>query len=232
MGAISGKGTGPQSATFTLNGNPLFDYSALGNQIVVTATSNVPPSGTACNGTYSGIFQGNITVSAGQNCVFVNGGATGNVVENGGNLGLIQSQVGGNVQVNSGTFTIGPGSTIGGNLEIQSLPNGSGQNQVCSTTVNGNLTFQSSGTAVLIGSANPASCAGNNVGGNLTVQSNTAATTVAGNTVGGNLTDQNNTAPTQVFTNMVSANLSCTGDTSITGGGNTAKSKQGQCSTF
>jgi hypothetical protein len=220
--------------TFTLNGDPLFDYSVLGNQIVATATgtSNVPPSGTACNGTYSGIFQGNITVSAGQNCIFVNGGVTGNVVENGGNLGLVQSQVGGNVQINGGTFTLGPGSSIGGNLQIQSLPTGPGQNQVCGTTVNGDLQFQNSGTALLIGSTNPASCAGNNVGGNLQVHDNTAATTVAGNTVGGNLQDNKNTALTQVFTNMVGNNLQCAGDTSITGGGNTAKSKQGQCSAF
>lgn len=228
----SGKGTGPQSATFTLNGNPLFDYSALGNQIVATATSNVPPSGTACDGTYSGIFQGNITVSAGQNCIFVNGGVTGNVVENGGNLELIQSSVGGNVQIHGGTFILGPGSSIGGDLQIQNLPTGPGQNQVCGTTVNGNLQFQNSGTALLIGSTNPGSCAGNNVGGDLQVHDNTAATTVAGNTVRGNLQDNNNTAPTQVFTNTVSNNLQCAGDTSITGGGNTARSKQGQCSTF
>jgi sugar lactone lactonase YvrE len=224
------QGTG--QATFTLNGSPAFDYSALGNQIVVNAPSNVPPSGTACNGTYSGIFQGNITVSAGQNCTFVNGGVTGNVTENGGNLTLTQSQVGGNVQIMGGTFTIGPGSTVGGNLQIQNLPTGAGPNQVCGTTVNGNLQFQDSGTALLIGSTNPASCAGNNVGGDLQVQNNTAATTVAGNTVGGNLQDQNNTAPTQVFTNRVGNNLQCGGDTSITGGGNTAASKQGQCSTF
>lgn len=232
--SYSGKGNGQETVTFTLNGDPLFDYSVLGNQIVASATgsSNVPPSGTACNGTYSGIFQGNITVSAGQNCIFVNGGVTGNVVENGGNLGLVQSQVGGNVQINGGTFTLGPGSSIGGNLQIQSLPTGPGQNQVCGTTVNGDLQFQNSGTALLIGSTNPASCAGNNVGGNLQVHDNTAATTVAGNIVGGNLQDNNNTASTQIFTNMVGNNLQCAGDTSITGGGNTAKSKQGQCSTF
>ena len=233
--SLTGAGSGTRSATFTLNGNTTnhSDFSALGNQIVANATSNVPPNGNACNGTYSGIFQGNITISAGQNCIFVNGGVTGNVTENGGNLGLIQSSVGGNVQVNGGgTFTIGPGSSIGNDLQIQNLPTSSGQNQVCGTTVNGNLQFHNNGTAVLIGSSNPASCAGNNVGGNLEVHDNTAATTVEGNTVGGNLDDNNNTAPTQVFNNVVGNNLACGGDPSITGGGNTAKSKQGQCATF
>ena len=233
VSTVSLTGSGAQSATFTLNGNTTnhSDFSALGNQIVATATSNVPPSGNACNGTYSGIFNGNITVSAGQNCIFVNGGVTGNVQQNGGNLQLTQSQVGGNVQVNGGgTFTIGPGSTIGGNLQVQNLPTGPGQNQVCGTTVQGDLQFQNSGTALVIG--NPASCAGNNVGGDLQVQNNTAATTVDGNTVGGNLQDNNNTAQTQVFNNAVGNNLACQQDASITGGGNTARSKQGQCATF
>ncbi len=230
---ITYTGTATQSATFTLNGNSIDDYSLLGNQILVTATASVPPSGTTCNGTYTGTFQGNVTVSAGQNCVFVSGGVSGNLTENGGNVVLTQSHVGNDVQINGGgTFTIGPGTTIGNNLQIQSIPSGSGQNQVCGTTVDGNLQFQSNGTAVLIGSTNPFSCAGNTIDGNLEVQSNSAATTVDGNTVKGNLTDQSNTGPTQVFNNAVGNNLACHQNSSITGGGNTAGSKKGQCAAF
>lgn len=116
----------------------------------------------------------------------------------------------------------------------------------------GCLQFQNNGTAVLIGAVAPASCVGNTIGGNLTiqnntapggavgntvgnnltVQNNTAATIVNGNTVTGNLQDQNNTAPTQVFTNVVGNDLQCQQDSSITGGGNTARQKQGQCITF
>jgi hypothetical protein len=70
------------------------------------------------------------------------------------------------------------------------------------------------------------------VGGNLTVQNNSASTIVNGNTVNGNLQVQDNTAPTQVFTNIVGANLQCQLNSSITGGGNTAQSKQGQCGVF
>ena len=59
-----------------------------------------------------------------------------------------------------------------------------------------------------------------------------AATTVVGNTVGGNLQDNNNTGATQVFNNLVDNNLRCQQDSVITGGGNTAKSKQGQCAAY
>jgi hypothetical protein len=70
------------------------------------------------------------------------------------------------------------------------------------------------------------------VGGNLQVQNNKGATTIDFNTVGGNLLDQNNTGATQVFTNAITHNLQCSGNSSITGGGNTAARKLGQCGTF
>lgn len=182
-------------------------------------TSRAPVSGAACDGVYNGTFRGNIDLSAGQQCVFLNGAVTGNMQQNGGNLVLLESQVGGNVQVNaSGTFTIRAGSTISGNLQIQNLPTGSGQNQLCGSTVKGNLQFQNNGTAVLFGAAPPTAtftypievgpiCLGNIIGGNLEVQNNPASATIVDNTVGGNLTDQNNAGPTQVLNNTVSGNL-------------------------
>jgi hypothetical protein len=255
-----------------------------------TITSNASGlNGKNCNGTYTGTYSGNLTVSSGQSCTFTNGGITGNltqtggtvVLENssfvkgslqmsGGGLSISNSGVSGNLEVTGGgTFSIGPTASIGGNLQIQNLPASAGTNQVCGASVQGNLEIQNSGTATLIGSPG---CAGNVVGGNLQVQSNTATTaiynnTIAGdlsaqsntaltqiysntvkgnlsdqsntaltqiysNTVKGNLTDQNNTAGSQVFNNAVISTLQCSGDSSITGGGNTAKSKQGQCATF
>jgi hypothetical protein len=141
------------------------------------------------------------------------------------------STIGNDLQITgASSFSIGPGVSVTGNLQIQNLPASAGTSQVCGASVMHNLVFQSSRTAVLIGSAT--GCAGNSVGGDLTVQSNTAATTIDNNTVIGNLTDQNNTAATQVFTNHVTHNLQCQGNTAISGGGNTAGSKQGQCSRF
>lgn len=228
-----------------------YSFHLVPGTLTVTGTS--PSSGSKCNGAYNGTFNGNLTVSTGQNCTFVNGGVSGNVQLNGGNLTLIQARVGGNVQLGgAATFSIGPGSTIGGNLQVQGLSSGSGQNQVCGTTVQGDLLFQNNGTAVLLGAVAPASCAGNTIDGyltiqsnlasasvvgntvgkDLTVQNNSAATIVDGNSVGGSLTDQNNTAATQVFHNVVGNNLQCRQNSAITGGGNTAKSKQGQCAAF
>lgn len=215
---------------------------------VADATILVSPP--PCSVTYNGTFNGNLTVTSGTTCI-LGGTVTGNVTQNGGGLFTSNAAVGGNLQITGGgTFSIGS-TVIKGNLQIQNIPAGTAQNQVCGATVKGNLQFQNNGTAVQIGSAS-SSCAGNviggnfqvqnntaaaiavgnTVGGNLTVQNNTAATTVDGNTVNGNLQDQNNTAPTQVFTDMVGGNLQCQGNSSITGSGDTAKQLQGQCAYF
>ncbi len=197
-------------------------------------TALAPSSGTTCNGAYDGTFNGNIRVSAGQSCIFFNGLVKGNVQQNGGSLVLFQSHVNGHVQIQGGgAFSVGPGSTINGDLQIQRLPTGSGQNQICETNVRGDLLVQNNGTAILVGAYPPIPCIGNTVSGDLRVQSNSAATSIVGNTVVGNLQDQTNIAPTQVFNNTVSGNLQCQGDQSIQGGGNRVGGhKQGQCTGF
>jgi len=207
-------------------------------------------NGSNCNGEYTGTYRGNLTVSNGQVCIFSDGGVTGNLTQTGGTVVLESSSfVNGNLQASGGslslsnsavgndlqitgavTFSIGPAVSICGNLQIQGLPVSANTDEVCGTSVRGNLTFQNSGTAVQLGSG--PGCAGNIVGGDLSVQSNTASTAVDSNSVGGNLTDQNNTGASQVFSNAVTKNLQCNGDSSITGGGNTASSKQGQCAKF
>jgi hypothetical protein len=233
-------------------------------------------SGSICNGVYGGTFNGDVTVSPGQNCIFLSGKITGNVQQSGGNLVLAGVLVGGKVHINGGgTFYIGPSATIDGDLQIQNIPVGAAPNQVCGATVRGNLHVENNGAAVQIGSASP-SCAGNMIRGNLEVHNNSGSTSISNNTigrslhdentagrtqfldhvedhrregnleiddntgstaifdniVGRNLHDENNTGPTQVFNNTVAQYLQCRNDSSITGGGNTAKQKQGQCSSF
>ena len=222
-------------------------------QALINATQAVPlPNGNVCNGTYIGPFNGNINVSAGQNCSFVGGQIIGNVQLNGGIFALAGTTVTGNVQLNNGgSVSVGPGSVIEGNLQIQNVPAGGTMSQVCGATVHGDLQFQNNGVSLMVGSSSSA-CAGNTIGGNLTIQNNTAtanaignsvannltvqgntaATMVNGNSVHGNLQDQNNTAPTTVFSNVVGNNLQCQQNTSITGGSNTAGQKQGQCASF
>jgi len=228
-----------------------YTFNLVGGTYTITFTAAAPLSGSLCNGAYNGTFGGNISVSSGQVCVFVGGVVSGSLQHTGGTLQLVQSQVAGNVQITGGTFSITSGSSIAGDLKIQGTPASSATSEVCGTLVKGDLTVQNNGTAVLVG-ATDGSCPGNTVQGsvtvqgnsaqitvvdntisdNLTVQSNATNTVVNGNTVRGNLVDKNNTGGTQVFTDQITGVLQCSGNTSITGGGNTASSKQGQCAIF
>jgi uncharacterized repeat protein (TIGR03803 family) len=174
--------------------------------------STLPPTGNACNGVYSGTFVGTIYVSSGQTCEFTDGGQIfGNVYVSGGSLVLTNASVLGNVEVQGGTYTLGPSLTIASKLEVVNLPSGSAQNTICGVNVFGSLYFDGNGSPVEIGSSAGA-CPGNSIGGDLEVD--------------------NNTAQVQVFNNTIRDFLMCSGNTSITGGGNTAREKQGQCSTF
>ena len=184
-----------------------------------------------CDTTYSGTFHGNVPVSSGRICI-VNATVMGNVQQAGGTLRVVGSIVAGNVQISgNGRFTIGPGAIIRNDLQIQNLAGGPVHNQICDTTVGGNLQFHNNGTAVEIGSAST-ECVGSFIHGNLEVQNNTAATAMFDNIVIGNLQDQGNVAATRVFDNFVEHNLQCQSNAQISGGGNSAKQKQGQCSDF
>jgi hypothetical protein len=190
-----------------------------------------PPASTACNGTYSGTFVGNLSVSAGQTCIFIGGGVTGNITQTGGNLMLSGTIVGGNLQIQAGgAFSIGGFTRIVGNLQIQNLAPSLVPNHVCAASVLGNLTYQGSSAPVEIGAASI--CSGNTVGGNLQVAGNAGTVGIAGNIVTGNLQIAADTGATTVFNNRIAKNLQCSGNTLITGGGNTAGLKQGQCAGF
>jgi hypothetical protein len=198
---------------------------------VLQPHSPVLTSGSSCNGAYAGTFNGNVTVSNLQVCILVGGGVTGNIDLDGGVLAMNTVTIGGNVQAEgAATLSIGPATVIDGNLQIQNLPSWTPPSQVCGASVKGNFQFQNNGNPIAIGSA--PSCPGNMIGGNLQVHNNSGATAIFGNTVGGNLQDLNNTGPSQVFGNTVQKNLQCQNDSAITGGGNLAAQKQGQCSAF
>jgi len=211
----------------TVNGVPVGHGTTGGGQV------NTLASGSTCDGVYGGTFNGNITVSNGQNCRFVDGHITGNVQQNGGNLALTETLVNGDVQVKgSSTFSIGSSVTINGNLEIQNIQASTARNQVCGATVYGNLGLQNNSTSVQIGGASLSSCLGNVIVGNFNVENNNASTALFNNSVTGNLHVDNNTASTQVIGNAVLKNLECQNNAAITGAGNKAKQKQGQCLNF
>ena len=178
---------------------------------IIKITGPAPVSGAQCNGAYNGTFSGNVTVSAGQNCMFLGGGVTGNVTVNGGNLVLTNATVSGNITAQgSSAFSIGTGTTIGKNLSLQNIASGVSMNQVCGTKVAGSVTVYANATPVQLGSTG-VTCPGNSFGG-VSVTYDSAAT--------------------DVYNNKVAKNLSCSNNASISGGGNNANKKLGQCASF
>jgi len=238
-----------------LQTNANYTFAFVNGALTVQATGAAPPSGTACNGAYTGAFQGNLTVSAGQVCMIDGGKVTGNVTSNGGIVRLYGATVTGNLTI-SGTAT-GSGaslthqicaSSVQGDVQFQNDVNSlaAGGGQACLNTIGGNLQVHNNTLAATLAltynkvtgniqvqsNAGPVTVSNNSSGNDTQVTGNTAAVTVNGNAVGGNLQIQNNTVSNQVFNNVVTNNLQCSGDANITGGGNTAKSKQGQCGGF
>jgi hypothetical protein len=170
---------------------------------IVGITGPAPVSGSACNGNYNGTFNGTITVSAGQNCAFYSGGVSGNVSVNGGNFALTNATVGGNMSIQGGSaFSIGPGTTINGNLSITNVASGSSTSRICQARVAGNLQVSNNAIPIAIGLPE-AFCYPNYFGKNVEIQGNTA--------------------PIAFNDNTVAKSLSCSNNSSISGSGNTAE---------
>ena len=203
--------------------------------LAVEATGAAPgemstlKSGGACDGVFGGIFEGDITVSAGQTCVLVEGTITGNVRQRGGTLILAGDFVAGNVQVNGGTFSIGPVTNINGNLQVQNLSAGPALNQLCDSVVHGEVLVHNSGTAVRIGSGVPWSCPGNFLSGNLLVDRNDGTMSIAGNTIRGNLQCNGNTGCMRVVGNTVGKQSHCEDHGASKQDLSTALDMQSQC---
>jgi hypothetical protein len=211
QGTTTGAGTYPVQIT-AVNGVGAPAHQTLMLN-VISLSGPAPVSGTGCNGNYNGNFAGNLTVSAGQTCSFIGGRINGNVVVNGGSFSASNVEIVGNVSVQgNAAFSVGEGTRLGGNLTIQSVSSAASTNRVCGATVANNLSLFTNATAVAVGSPDIVGCSGNVVGGNLTLQGNTGATTV--------------------YNNFVNKTLTCTSNASITGAGNAASKKNGQCSAF
>jgi hypothetical protein len=180
---------------------------------IVKITGAAPVSGTQCNGTYNGTFNSDVTLSAGQNCMFVAGGIVGNVGVNSGNLVLANAKVTGNVSVHGASaFSIGVGSEVTGHLHIHDVASGSTTNQICGAKLDGNVLVSKNASPIQIGSPSLDSCPGNFVGGDLTIEDNTGAMAV--------------------YDNAIERDLACSNNLSIGGTGNTATKELGQCKQF
>ena len=213
----------------------------------MVSPGTLPRTGNDCNGTYRGTFNQQVTIRTGQTCTFLAGSVLQSGVKvaqggqlflqfatvlaglssDGGDVTLEQTEVDGpvnledtdstivdvifvgNVTVDGGSTSIDP-TRIAGNLSIKNLT-GSAVNQVCGTKVQGNVQISGNAAPVMLGQGG--ACGGNTVLGGVQVQNNTAPVAVVGNTVSGN--------------------LACSGNSAITGSGNTVTGhKQGQCAGF
>jgi len=186
---------------------------ALGNDIGNFIVPVALTSGRSCNGNYNGVFNGNVTVSAGQNCVLTSPcEIKGDINVTGGSF-VLACTVDGNVTISGNSAFSLHGASIGNNLHIQSLLAGQPQGAVCGSMIKGNLVVQNNASPVEIGANNANACAGNTVRNNLQVRNNSAATSIDYNNVSGNLQVNNDAAMTYVSGNMVGKNLLCQNNT-------------------
>jgi MBG domain (YGX type) len=260
VSSISSSYVNPGQYPITVTGNlanPNYTVVYRNGALTVSPTGPAPANGTSCNGAYTGTFNGNITVAAGEYCEIDGGTVNGNLTSNGGTVVLINAKVTGNVQI-SGTSS-SPGAR---------------QHVVCGSTVQSNLQFQNDTNPITIGGTTGSNCGPNTIAGNLQLQNNSAAAlisvgqtsvgknlqvqnnpgtvtitsdttginlqvtndtggvTVSTNKVGGDLQVQNDSPSTAVASNTVTGKLQCSGNAGISGSGNTAAQKQGQCAAF
>jgi uncharacterized repeat protein (TIGR03803 family) len=208
-------GANPESSLVQGTDGTFYGTTAFGgssNMGTAFKLSTMPTAGNQCNGVYSGQYWGNLTASSGQSCTWTDGAQIfGNVYLTGGALNLNNATVFGNVQIQGGTYTLGPSLSIWSNLQIQNLASSSVQGSVCGVNLNGNLEIDGNAAPIQIGSS---------------------AGSCPGNTIGGHLELENNTSLVQGFNNTILDVLTCDGNTSVTGGGNTARQKIDQCSSF
>jgi hypothetical protein len=179
----------------------------LGNNIGAALGAGSLSSGRSCNGRFVGVFNGNVHVSTGQNCVFTAPcEIQGNVTVKGGSFGLACT-VDGNVTISgSSTFSLS-GATIGGNLQIEQLSAGQPPGAVCGSLIKGNVAVLNDGSPIEIGANNGDACSGNAVGSDLQAENNYAALSIDNNNVGDDLQVNSNTAATDVSGNTVTNDL-------------------------
>jgi hypothetical protein len=134
--------------------------------------------------------------------------------------GVYNGSFTGDLNITTGQTCIfqGAGGRITGNVQMTG-----GQLMLLGQQVGGNVQVHNGSTVTINGGS---------TGGNVQIQNGTSAVDISSVVIGGQLHIQNNTGSVRVFNNRIDKNLHCQNNASITGGGNTAKQKQGQCSAF
>ena len=223
------------AAAFTLVG---------GTSVLLSAPAQAAFNPSACNtgaaydNSFSGTVTGNVIVPAGATCNLQGATIGGSIVVQPGGRLIVGggTSIGGSVTAsNPGTDTANPFGT--GNEAFSVI--------MCNSRVTGSVSVSGAASQVLIGgtSTTGGQCGGNNIGGSVSLSNNHGPVTVAGNMpspdcrapggtcgIGGSLSLTNNTpGPVTVRDNAVTGSISCSGNGTVSSGGNTSPSKTGQC---
>jgi hypothetical protein len=118
--------------------------------------ASLPGSGSTCNGIFTGVFSGNVTVTPGQSCTFISGGIAGNVTVLGGHFEVDNASVQGTLQIQGNSVFLIRSATVNGSLLIHNLV---GQpaaawppsNLVCGSNILGSMEFQNNLVPIQVG---------------------------------------------------------------------------------
>ncbi|HET9051778.1 MAG TPA: hypothetical protein VFO60_08745 [Candidatus Dormibacteraeota bacterium] len=178
-------------------------------------------------------INGNLHVSAGAfadlSFSTVNGSV---IVDTGGQVHIVGSHVTGSVTGTGDSFITVFNSKVG--VDLTSNPGQYGVAMVCGTTVARNLTdsgaTDTTFPSVIGDPTGPIPCAGNSIGGSLTLSGNSEQILVHGNNVAAAIVVTNNpsTAAFDIRNNNA-ASLSCSGNAVAPTGGGNHGAKSGQC---
>lgn len=178
-------------------------------------------------------INGNLHVSAGAFADLSFAKVTGSVtVDTGGEVEIHSSHIQGSVTASGSSFLDVYSSVV--DHDLTSNPSNFGVAMICGTSVGGNFTDSASADTTFpstIGDPRgPIPCAGNRVGGNLTLSGNAEQIIVHGNNVAGSIivTNNSSTAAFDIRSNNAGS-LACSGNAVAPTGGGNKGTKSGQC---
>ncbi len=157
------------------------------------------PAGMSCSITESSI-SGSVTVQKAATLEFAHSTAGGNLKSSGvvtiGTVGGSEAQIAGKLQINGGGPVTLVNAMVGGNVQIEAEPADGTPNEICNTTISGNLQIQDNATETIVGEHPPCGEGTDHISGKVRIRDNTVtgapAASIAHTTIAKNLQCQGN----------------------------------------
>jgi hypothetical protein len=199
-----------------------YDTANIGTGKTLTPTGNVIDGNGGNNYAVIFVASTNGVIGCSQN---INSSST--PVNVTGGSACVTGSIAGGITVSGGASLFLSNAMVTGPITT----NGAGTVKICGTTVTGAVNITGSTGPVWVGGTG---CAGNSIGGTLTLASNTAGLRVSDNSIGGAADIKNSTGAANVVRgNYFKAGLACTNDNPAPineGSGNAVKgARSGQC---